>query len=485
MLIKYFYVILASLSLAVVFNYLFFYNQIGISVLIFVSALLGVVLIFGRTQQLIRLDALQKSWWLVALIVFFSLMPAVHANGFLTFLNIAVTFALLMLLAYQLVGMSALLMKFRDYVVLTVLVPFRMLARMFSTISFISQVRSKVKSRDMGIRIFKGVLMALPVLIVFGILFSNADLVFSEFLNGIADITVSEVVMQYIALLGLAFILGFSYLSFVFFPKPLSRPPAQSAETVVTEGKGVEVLVFLGLIATLFIIFIGFQITYLFGGDTNIVSAGFTYAEYARRGFWELLAVSILSLLVLLATEKYAGAEMKKENKFIIPAMILIVEVGIVMFSAFKRLSLYIDAYGMTSQRFYVAGAILLLLVLFILLAVKFLKSKSEQFFAFSTLLSMIVFLIVVNAINPDSYIAKSNIERYNQTGKVDVFYVGGLSSDATAHKLELYNNLSGEDKDQMKAALQSQKIQLQESRGDWQSANIARAKSLKLLQDF
>ena len=49
------------------------------------------------------------------------------------------------------------------------------------------------------------------------------------------------------------------------------------------------------------------------------------------------------------------------------------------------------------------------LLVLFILLAVKFIKSKQEQFFAFGTLLSVAGFLIVVNILNPDAFIATRN----------------------------------------------------------------------------
>ncbi|QQS22979.1 DUF4173 domain-containing protein [bacterium] len=479
------YTLLASLGLAIVFNFLFFYNQVGISVFIFVAVLLGVVFVFGRSQQLVAKDALQNSWWLIALIGLFSLMPAVRANGFLAFLNIVTVFGLLMVLAYHLVGVPAFMMKLRDYVVLAMLVPFRMLARMFASISFISQVRSNVKHRDVWIRVLKGIIMAVPVLIVFALLFSNADLAFSQFLNSVIDIQVEEVTMQYLALLGFAFIAGLSYLSFIFFPKPQASPIAQPADSAAKEGKAVEVMVFLGLIATLFIVFIGFQVTYLFGGEANIINAGFTYAEYARRGFWELLAVSIISLVVLFAAEKYSGSERKRHSRFLVPALILIGEVVIIIVSAFKRLSLYIDAYGITTQRFYVASFIALLLVLFVLLAVKFVRSKREQFFSFGALLTFAGFLAVINIINPDGFIMKSNIKHYEKTGKVDVLYTEELSVDALPYKLELYDRLHGEEKEVLRNSILNHKAGLSSGSSEWQAANLSRSQALNILRDF
>ena len=188
---------------------------------------------------------------------------------------------------------------------------------------------------------------------------------------------------------------------------------------------------------------------------------------------------------MLLASEKYSGSELKKDRRFLVPALILIAEVAIVIVSAFKRLSLYIDTYGMTTLRFYVAGFIMLLLVLFILLAVKFIKSKQEQFFAFGTLLSVAGFLIVVNIINPDAFIVRSNIEQYNRTGKIDVSYLSDLSADATLGKIELYNKLQGEDKGFLGELLQKDKDNLQKSSAHWQSANLSRSRAFKLLQEF
>ncbi len=475
------YLILMSLGLALIFNFLFFDKLPGISVFIFALSLLGAVSLFGIYQQV----SVQKTWWLIVLIAFFALMPSIRDNPFLTFLNLCATFGLLMIWAHELTGTPAFLMKLRDYVLLMTLVPLRMLGRALSTVTLIGQIHSHAKHRDVWVQTLKGVVMAVPLLIIFVILFAQADLVFSQFINSFVDITISERTAQYLVLLAFAFVAGLSFLSYIFFPKTQPEPIVKQAEAIERSDKGIEVMVFLGLIAALFLVFIGFQMTYLFGGETNIINAGFTYAEYARRGFWELLAVAMLSLLVLLASEKYADTETKKDNRFLIPTLLLIVEVAVIMVSAFNRLSLYIDAYGMTMLRFYVAGFIVLLFALFALLAIKFIYAKREQFFAFGSLLSIAVFLIVVNFVNPDAFIMKYNLEQYRQTGKIDHLYVRELSADAEPGKIEMYKKLDGEAKEDVRTLLQDHKNHLEESSQDWQSANLSRARALKVLEEL
>ena len=476
------YILLASLGLAIIFNFLFFSKLVGISVLIFVAILLGVVYFFGERGQI----SLKKRRWMLVLIGFFALMPSIRANEFLIFLNILATFGLLMLLAHDLVGTPAVFMKIRDYISLAILVPFRMLRRALYTLSTFGQIHSEVKQKDVWIRVLKGVVMAVPILIIFGALFSQADLAFSQFLKNIIEINISERFMQRTVLLAFAAIAGLSYLSYIFFPKPApagaSNPPVSAP---VHSGRGIEVLVFLGLISALFLIFIGFQLTYLFGGEANILNAGFTYAEYARRGFFELLVVGMLSLVILLAAEKYTGAELKKDKRFLIPAFVAIAEVVIVIISAFKRLALYIDAYGMTLPRFYVTAIVLLLLALFIILAAKFIWSKQEQFFTFGTLISVLALLVLINLINPDSYVAKANIAQYNETGKLDLVYIDELSVDAISQKLEIYNFVEGEQREVLRAQLAEHKEYLQNNGTSWLSANLSRSKARELLSSY
>jgi hypothetical protein len=479
--LKALYLLLTSLGLALIFNFLFFGKALGISVFIFVLVLLAEVYLFGKYQKV----PMAKSLWLVALIGFFSLMPSLHDNGFLTFLNICAALGLLMLFAHDLLDMPAYLMKIVDYFLLVVVVPFKMFARSVRTLLALGEVHSSVKYREVWIRVVKGILMAIPLLIIFAILFSQADLAFSQFAKSFVDIHVSERSMQYTVLFIFAFIAGLSYLSYIFFPSKPKPEASDNAGATVTFDKRIEMSVFLSLISALFLLFIVFQITYLFGGESNIVNAGFTYAEYARRGFWELLAVALISLAMLLFAEKYSGAENKHDNFFMIPSLVLVVEVLVVIVSAYKRLSLYIDTYGMTELRFYVVGFIAVLFVLFVLLAVKFIEAKSEQFYTFGILLTVVIFLVAINVVNPDAYIVSANIKQYNKTGKIDINYVGNLSADATSQKLELYKQLKGEDKKLLLDHLQYQKTYLENDVRNWQSANLSRYRALRLINSW
>jgi hypothetical protein len=472
-------IILVSLALAFIFNFLFFDKYIGVSIPIFTLLLLGCLFLLGRKDPRISLS---KNWWLIVLIMFFATMPAIRDNQFLTFLNILATLGLLMVLAYQLVEIPVWLMKIHDYFSVVIVVPFRMLGGAMSSLSSLGQFHSNDKSREIALRVIKGIIMAIPVLIIFGLLFSRADLAFSQFADNLINFNISEYTISYLLILTFAFISALCFLSYIFLPKQF---PIQSTEVISEKtDRGVEIAIFLGLIAILFLVFIIFQITYLFGGEANIVNAGFTYAEYARRGFFELLAVAALSILVLLYAEKHAGLAIHS-YKFLIPSLLLIVEVALISVAAFKRLSLYIDVYGLTHLRFYVAAFIILILLLLALLAIKFINKKPEQFFTFGTLLSVSAFLIAINFANPDALITRKNIELYNSTKKLDIIYLDDLSADATTERLDLYNNLSGADKDYLQQILLMEKAKLKNKSIDWQSANLSRYQALQQLQNF
>lgn len=472
------YIVIASLSLALFFNYLFFSKAIGVSVFIFAAVLVGTVFLFAYKLG----KNLKQSWWLVGAIGFFAAMPTFRANEFLTFLNVCAVLGLCMLWSLQVTGQPIWLMKIKQYIKLFALMPFRMLYTALTTIGVMSRVHSTVKSRDTWVRVLKGVMMAIPILLVFALLFAQADLAFSQFIKQFISIDSTPRMIQYMVLLGFAFVSGLSFMSFTL---QATTVPEDNKLTPVEPGRDIEVLVFLSLIGALFLFFIGFQITYLFGGEANIVTAGFTYAEYARRGFWELLFVAFLSLVLLFAAEKYSSTEGIVRRTFLIPALFVIAEVMVIVVSAFTRLHMYIDAYGMSLLRFYVAGFILLLLALFVLLAVKFIFGKQEKFFVFGALLSVVTFLAIINIANPDVFIARANQNRYQTSGKLDQNYLYSLSPDAESYKIEAYQRSLGTGDAVLQEWLRWDKEKLERENAHWQGFNLSRYKALKQLQQL
>src|SRR3989338_3679110 len=210
----------------------------------------------------------------------------------------------------------------------------------------------------------------------------------------------------------------------------------------------IETSIVFGSVNALFLVFIILQLTYLFGGDSNITLQGFTYADYARKGFFELIAVSVISLLLLLAAEKFSPRTAAKHTAlFKSLGTALVVQVIVIMVSAFTRLKLYEDAYGFTTLRLYSHAFIFLLAIIFLLLLYKIYVDHREKFFAFHSFVAAMLFLVAMNILNPDAFIARQNIQHIPENGEIDKYYLAQLSADAIPETIQLLQmNKENED---------------------------------------
>jgi hypothetical protein len=190
----------------------------------------------------------------------------------------------------------------------------------------------------------------------------------------------------------------------------------------------------LGLLDLLFLAFVLVQIRYLFGGKHLImVRAHLTYAQYAHRGFFELVVVCALVLpLLLVADWLRGGSKRHRDLLFSVLAGILVVLLGVVIASAIQRMRIYQQAYGLTELRVYGTAFLILLAVVFAIMLVTVLNGR-RHLFAAGALAATLVSVVCLNAVNPDAWIAQVNIERYHQGKKIDVKYLNTLSDDAFA----------------------------------------------------
>ena len=211
----------------------------------------------------------------------------------------------------------------------------------------------------------------------------------------------------------------------------------------------VEIGVVLGLIDLLFLSFVVVQIPYLFGGmDLVQNTPDFKLAEYARRGFGELVAVSALVLPVLLI----AHWLVRKENPFTEKlfralAAIQIVLLFVIMASAVQRLVLLTGdlGYGMTTVRLYPMIFMCWLGIVFVWFAATVLRGY-RQYFAWGALWSAIFVLGVTHFLNPDAFIVKTNLELMKQGREFDAGYNSHLSDDALPALVDAFPTLSEEN---------------------------------------
>lgn len=237
-----------------------------------------------------------------------------------------------------------------------------------------------------------------------------------------------------------------------------------------------EWILALVLLDLLFACFMSIQMTVLFGGHDHILqTTGLTYAEYARRGFFQLLVATALVVPVMV-TAWTRSTRQGHANRVLLKVLLGILgllSLGIVA-SALRRLGLYEQAFGFTNARLAAHAVALWLGALLLIMMVAGLFNRSAWLFR-STLALTAAALLAFNAINPEETIARKNWERYLQTGSIDIAYLAGLSADAVPYLVGLPDKVK-------EPALHRQREKLAKVE-PWSSANLSRERARSALQ--
>jgi len=248
----------------------------------------------------------------------------------------------------------------------------------------------------------------------------------------------------------------------------------------------VEIGVVLGLVNLLFLSFVIFQVPYLFGGmDLVQNTPEFKLAEYARRGFGELVTVSALVLPMLLATHWL----IKKDDRFAgklfkVFAGIQIALLFVIMASALQRLVLLTGnlGYGMTTVRLYPMIFMTWLAVVFVLFGATVLRG-ARQYFAWAALWSAFFVLGATHVLNPDAFIVRTNIALMQQGREFDAYYNSReLSGDSIPDLINAFESLNAKDADTVLWHLK-QKVCDLDSYDDLRSFNFGRLRAVDSLK--
>ena len=285
--------------------------------------------------------------------------------------------------------------------------------------------------------VLRGVLIALPLLLIFGALFASADTIFADQLQGLAAFfgafNLGDGVAQAFLILMITWFLTGMYWHAL--TQAGGQPALEPDQPLMSPLLGfTESVVVLALLNALFLAFVIIQFRYFFAGAAAISVEGFTYAEYARRGFFELLAVALLAggvFWLLSGTTRREKAGQKVW--FSTLGIILLMQVGVVLLSAFQRLSLYENAYGFTAERLSAHIFMIFLAVVLVLLAVLELTGQMKRL-ALVLVLALFAFGVTLAAVNVDAQVAQRNLSLAAQPGgRFDPGYlIYGVGEDAT-----------------------------------------------------
>ena len=272
-----------------------------------------------------------------------------------------------------------------------------------------------------------GMVAAVPVAAVFGGLLMHADPAFDRLVSRALDVQVVPLVSH------LATVVLWAWLSAGVLRLVCRSDEERSAVVARRGALGLgEVGTVLVVVDLLFAAFVLVQFRYLFGGDDLVRQlTGMSYAEYARRGFFELVAVAALSLPLLLAADHWIDrrdpARVRRVRQL---SGVMLLFLDVMLASALFRMWLYTTQFGLTELRFYTTAFMGWLVVVFGWFVATVLRGRRERFGTGALLAGWLV-LAALNLVNPDGVIAGINLGRAARGRPLDVAYAATLSADA------------------------------------------------------
>jgi|WetSurMetagenome_2_1015567.scaffolds.fasta_scaffold05333_3 hypothetical protein len=435
--------------IAWIFDLLFWKKAPGISFLIMVILTLvgGLLLSLGE-----GIRPAKNSWFLLIPVLFFSAMTVFREEPFTMFINYLLTVAAMALLAVTYTGGKWWNYSFSDYVS-------NFFKLFLSAISKTLMLFVGKEKKEIGEEtneaapkmkgttswsIIRGLLLALPIVLVLAALLASADPIFNQNFEAVLKLFKIEKLGEYLFrafyILILGYFLAGTYLHaytsskddhLIGLEKPWLPPFLGWIESII---------ILLG-IDLLFGFFVGIQFKYFFGGQTNIHIDGFTFAEYARKGFSELVIVAVISLLIMQVLNSIGKRQMGKQSTIFTTLSVgLVALVCVILVSAFQRLQLYEGAYGFSRLRTYTHVFMIWIGVLLAIIVVLEVLKKSRMF-ALAVVLAVFGFGISLNIMNVDGFIAQQNIGRAVSGSDLDVAYLVSLSNDAIPVLSNQYQN--------------------------------------------
>jgi hypothetical protein len=269
----------------------------------------------------------------------------------------------------------------------------------------------------------RGIALALPLLVVLGALLASADVLFAHFLDFAPDV---DGLGGHVALIAFG-AWGMAGLLRLAAATPL-KPVPQRFPLVGP----VEMTVVLGSLVALFAAFAATQVVGLAGGGRHVVeTAGLTFAEYARSGFFQLVAVAAITFAILLAVDVVAVSDAATRRRLLLLCEACAALTLVIVLTALHRLDLYENAYGLTMLRFYAAVFAVWVGICLVLLGGWFAGHRRRAWFPAAAIGAGLAGLLVLNLINAEALVVRRNVALAERSGRFDTGYLFELSDDA------------------------------------------------------
>jgi hypothetical protein len=471
-------ILTAALLLGVLGDALLRQGPWGVNVLVWMLAALAVVAVFAPERP----GALRHSAWLIVPALIFSAGFVWRASPVIAMLNLlglGVTASLALLSAQ---GGRLFESSLAEYVLGALLAganaAFGALPLAITDVPWKDAFAHRGTGRALAVG--RGMLLAIPPLVVFGALFASADAVFEGLVKDVFHFDFATLVSH-----------GLLIAFFAWTSAGWLRGAALGEERkfVIEHASSkpflsigiIEIGTVVGLVDLLFLIFVIVQIRYLFGGAANLqATAGLTYAEYARSGFFQLVTVAALALPLLLAAHWILRKDNPADERvFRALAGLFVLLLFVILVSAVKRMLLYQSEYGLTELRVYTTAFMAWLAVVLAWFVATVLRGHRKRFAA-GALIAGYALIVALEILNPDALIARTNLAREREGRRFDAGYVASLSADAVPDLMATLPALAPQDRCVVAERLLKRWSKTEPQ--DWRTWNYAREEADKTM---
>jgi hypothetical protein len=320
-----------------------------------------------------------------------------------------------------------------------------------------------------------GLLLAMPVVLVFAALFASADPLFDAVVSSAMRVDLGPLLSHGAVTGAFGWVLA-GYLWAVAAP-----PRARLTLSFRPELPAPAVTTLLGAVVLMFTLFLATQATGLFGGEGFIrTQTGLTYAEYARRGFFQMIGASALSLPLVYAAP-FAGVQRGEARPRLVLRNLMAVQLALtalVLLSALWRMGLYVRAFGLTEDRLYGTAVMLWIGATIAVLARTALAGRTRGA-GFGSVMAAVVLLAGLNLVNPQGLIARYNLAHPGPRG-ADVAHLARLGGDAVPVLVSGLGQVGATER----CTLAREVFRRYGApAGDWRGWNLARARARRAAQ--
>jgi len=279
--------------------------------------------------------------------------------------------------------------------------------------------------RSRSARLAVAVVVGVALVVVFGALFAGADATFAKVLSALVPTMRGGSTFQGVLVFATVGLGTAGAARLLADRRTTLTDPLHRRTTV----RRLEWAVPVGALVLLFGAFVADQVAVLFGAADYVRrTAGLTYAQYARSGFWELLTVTLLTLVVISVAARIAPRATRADRAWLCGLLGALAALTLVIVaSALSRMWSYQQAYGFTVLRLNVEVCELWLGLVYVLIIVAGWRIRLAR----TIMASGLAALFVLAVVNPERLVAAQDVVRWQETGKIDLVYLGGLSTDA------------------------------------------------------